>query len=193
MSDVEVSGRRRRRRRGEISPERLAQREVALRQVRQFGDPVLSTVARPVERFDEQLQLEVERMGKIMDDTLGWGLAASQLGVLRRVFVYRVEESGPINAVVNPTIEWASEQVESMEEGCLSIPATYISVERPRAVRLRGYNEFGVEIVIEATDLEARIIQHETDHLNGVLMLDRAAPADRKLALAQLRDLQFAG
>jgi peptide deformylase len=176
----------------ELDPEVRARRAAALAQVRKFGDPVLRTRARPVERFDGALRSEIERMGELMNDALGVGLAATQVGVLHRVLVYRVQQEAPVNALVNPELEWAGDEAEIMEEGCLSLPAVLIDVERPIHVRVRGLDEHGEPILIEASGLEARVIQHEMDHLEGVLILDRATREQRKAAMRALRESQQA-
>jgi peptide deformylase len=176
----------------ELDPEIAARRAVALAHVRKFGDPVLRTRARPVDRFDDALRSEVKRMGELMNDALGVGLAATQVGVLHRLLVYRVQHDSPVNALVNPEIQWAGGEEEIMEEGCLSLPAVLIDVERPVHVRVRGFDEYGEELMIEATGLEARVIQHEIDHLDGVLILDRATREQRKEAMRTLREAQEA-
>jgi peptide deformylase len=175
-----------------LDPEAAARRAAALARVRKFGDPVLRTRARPVERFDEALRNEVERMGELMIDAVGVGLAATQVGVLHRVLVYRVQQESPVIALVNPEIEWKGGEEEIMEEGCLSLPAVLVDVERPIHVRVRAQDERGEEIVIEATGLEARVIQHEIDHLDGVLILDRTSRDQRKEAVRALREAQEA-
>ncbi|HZU39597.1 MAG TPA: peptide deformylase, partial [Solirubrobacteraceae bacterium] len=157
----------------ELDPEVAERRRAALAHIRSFGDPVLRTKARPVDRFDDALRAEIERMGHLMNDALGIGLAATQVGVLNRVLVYRVHQQAPVAALVNPEIEWAGKETESMEEGCLSLPAVLLDVDRPVHVRVRARDEHGDEILIEASGLEARVIQHEMDHLDGVLILDR--------------------
>ncbi len=172
----------------ELDPEIKARRQAALAQIRTFGDPVLKTRARPVERFDEALRAEIERMGHLMDDALGVGLAATQVGVLNRVLVYRVQQQAPVAALVNPEIEWAGKETETMEEGCLSLPAVLIDVDRAIHVRVRAQTEHGEEILVEASGLEARVIQHEMDHLDGVLILDRASREQRKEAMRTLRE-----
>ena len=173
-----------------LDPEVAARRDAALAQVRKFGDPVLKTRARPVERFDQTLREEVVRMGELMDDALGIGLAATQVGVLHRLFVYRVQSGAPLAALANPVIEWASKDEEVAEEGCLSLPAVHVDVERPVHVRVRAQDEFGEPIMIEASGLEARVIQHELDHLDGVLILDRTPRDQRKQAMRTLREWQ---
>jgi peptide deformylase len=176
----------------ELDPEVAARRAAALAQVRRFGDPVLRTRARPVERFDDALRSEVARMGGLMGDALGVGLAATQVGVLHRVLVYRVQQQAPVGALVNPEIEWAGKEGEVMEEGCLSLPGVLVEVERPIYVRVKALNEHGEPIVIEASGLEARVIQHEIDHLDGVLILDRTSREQRKQAIRTLREAEQA-
>jgi peptide deformylase len=172
----------------ELDPEVAARRAAALEHVRTFGDPVLRAEARPVEVFDARLREEVARMGAIMHDSLGIGLAATQLGVLHRVLVYRVEHNGPVNALVNPELEWSGGDKETLEEGCLSLPGVHVDVERPVYVRVRARDERGEPILVEASGLEARVIQHEMDHLDGVLILDRTARDQRKEAMRALRE-----
>ena len=174
--------------REELDPEVRARRAAALAHVRKLGDPVLRTRAREVDRFDEELREEVRRMGQLMHDALGIGLAAPQVGVSHRVLVYRVEQDSPVNALVNPEIEWSGEETEVVEEGCLSLPAVHVEVERPVHVRVRARDEYGEEIRIEASGLEARVIQHELDHLDGVLILDRTTKDQRKAAMRALRE-----
>jgi peptide deformylase len=174
----------------ELDEETRTRRDAALRHVRKFGDPVLRTTALPVERFDEELQAEVMRMGELMHDALGVGLAATQLGVLHRVLVYRVYVDDPITALVNPVLEWTSEELETAEEGCLSLPGVHVEVERHARLRVRAQDETGAEREIEAEGLEARVIQHEIDHLNGVLVLDRISREARKEAMRAMREAQ---
>jgi len=171
----------------ELDPEVAARRTAALAHVRKFGDPVLRTRSRPVERFDEALQVEVERMSRLMVDSIGVGLAANQVGVLHRLLVYRVHQQSPVAALVNPEIEWVGDELETFEEGCLSLPAVHVDVERPVHIRVRAQNEFGEPLTIEASGLEARVIQHEIDHLDGVLVLDRISRGQRKEAMRALR------
>jgi peptide deformylase len=171
-----------------LDPETAARRASALAQVRQFGDPVLKAKAVPVERFDDQLRAEVARMAGIMGDAIGVGLAAPQLGVMHRVLVYKVGEDGLLAALVNPELEWAGDDLEEAEEGCLSLPGVHVDVERPVRVRVRAHDEHGGRLVIEASGLEARVIQHEMDHLDGVLILDRIPRGARKEAMRELRE-----
>ena len=171
-------------------PRSLARRDAALAQVRKFGDPVLKTKARPVEHFDDALRDEVRRMGLLMDDALGIGLAATQVGVLHRLLVYKVQSGAPLAALANPVIEWSSKEEETAEEGCLSLPSVHVEVERPVHVRVRAQDEYGEPILVEASGLEARVIQHELDHLDGVLILDRTPRDQRKEAMRILREWQ---
>jgi peptide deformylase len=173
-----------------LDPEVAARRDAALAHVRKFGDPVLRTRARPVERIDDALVSEIERMGVLMNDAMGVGLAATQIGALHRVLVYRVQQQAPVNALINPEIEWRGSEQEIAEEGCLSLPAVAVDVERPVHVRVRALNERGEPITIEATGLEARVLQHEVDHLDGVLILDRTSREQRKQAMRTLREAQ---
>jgi peptide deformylase len=171
-----------------LDPETRAKREAALRHVRKYGDPVLRSRARPVEVFDAALAEEVQRMGALMDDALGIGLAATQLGVMHRVLVYRVDPDAPLGVLVNPEIEWRGDEVESMEEGCLSLPGVGVEVERQVRVRVSAQDETGAPLVVEASGLEARVIQHEVDHLDGVLILDRTSRDQRKQAMRAMRE-----
>jgi peptide deformylase len=171
-----------------LDPEVAARRDAALAHVRQFGDPVLRVEARPVEVFDDRLREEIARMGGLMNDALGIGLAATQVGVLNRVLVYRVEHDSPVNALVNPVVEWSGSDKEILEEGCLSLPGVHVDVERPIHVRVRAQDASGEPIVIEASGLEARVLQHEIDHLDGKLILDRTSRDQRKEAMRTLRE-----
>jgi peptide deformylase len=174
----------------QLDPEVAARRDAALAHVRKFGDPVLKTKARAVERFDSALRDEVRRMGLLMDDALGIGLAATQVGVLHRLLVYRVQNGAPLAALANPVIEWSSKEEEIAEEGCLSLPSVHVEVERPVHIRVTAQDEQGEPILIEASGLEARVIQHEMDHLDGVLILDRTPRDQRKDAMRTLREWQ---
>jgi peptide deformylase len=171
-----------------LDPEVAARREAALRHVRKFGDPALRSKALPVESFDDGLRTEVARMAALMDDSLGIGLAATQVGILHRLLVYRVVQEGPLGVLINPVIEWTSKDEEWFEEGCLSLPRVHVDVERPVHVRVRFSDEWGEELVVDASGLEARVIQHEMDHLDGVLILDRTPRAQRKEAMKALRE-----
>ncbi len=172
----------------EMDPELAARRAAALAHVRKFGDPVLKAQALPVERFDAELADEAGRMAAIMRDSLGVGLAATQVGVMHRLLVYRVGEDAPLAVLANPRVEWRSRDAEIMEEGCLSLPGVHVEVERPVHVRVRAQDERGDQLSVEASGLEARVIQHEIDHLDGILILDRTPRDQRKAAMRALRE-----
>ncbi|HEX5609100.1 MAG TPA: peptide deformylase [Solirubrobacterales bacterium] len=176
------------RERKELESELLKRRDEALAFVVKFGDPVLKSKASPVSEFGPELRAEVERMIRIMRDGMGVGLAATQLGVLRRLLVFQAGADGEPTALVNPEIEWMSEDATIAEEGCLSLPRVTMDVERPLHIRVSGSDAEGEAIVIEASGLEARVLQHEIDHLDGVLILDRTPRAQRKAALRALRE-----
>jgi len=171
-----------------LDPEILARRDAALAQVVKLGDPVLNSKASPVSDFDAALEAEVERMTSIMQDALGVGLAATQLGILRRLLVFQAGSDAEPSAIVNPRIEWFSEDVVVAEEGCLSIPRVTVDVERPLHARVSGVAQCGEPLLIEASGLEARVLQHEIDHLDGVLILDRTTQEQRKGALRAVRE-----
>jgi peptide deformylase len=171
-----------------LEAELLERREAALAEVIKFGDPVLKSVASPVREFGSELRGEVERMVGIMRDAMGVGLAATQLGILRRLLVFQASPDGEPTALVNPEIGWVSEETVVAEEGCLSLPRVSMDVERPLHARVEGLDLDGEPVWIEASGLEARVLQHEIDHLDGVLILDRAPRPQRKGALRALRE-----
>ena len=171
-----------------LDDDALERRSAALAQVIKFGDPVLKSKASPVRDFDEDLARDIERMFAIMRDGMGVGLAATQLGTLRRVLVFQAGPDAPPTALVNPEIEWSSDELVTAEEGCLSLPGIVLDVERPLHVRATGVDEGGEPVVIEASGLEARVLQHEVDHLDGVLILERAPRDQRKGAMRALRE-----
>ena len=173
-----------------LDPEVEARRAAAMSLVRRLGDPILKSKATPVDHFDDGLRRQVSRMAGLMNDALGVGLAAPQLGVSQRLLVYRVGPEAPVIALANPRLEWSSPDRETLEEGCLSIPGVSVEVERPVHVRVHAVDEDGADRVIEASGLEARVIQHEIDHLDGVLILDRISRDERKRALRELREAQ---
>ena len=175
-----------------LDPELEARRVAAMSFIHRYGDPVLKSRATPVDRFDETLRNQVARMAGIMTDAFGVGLAAPQLGISQRVLVYRVGQDAPVIALVNPEVDWKGEESEQMEEGCLSIPGIQLDVDRPVHVRVRAHDEQGDERTVEASGLEARVIQHEIDHLDGVLILDRASREARKEAIRTLREQERA-
>ncbi len=175
-----------------LDPETEARRAAAMSFIRQLGDPVLKSRATPVDRFDDSLRGQVARMAGIMNDAFGVGLAAPQLGISQRVLVYRVGPDAPVVALVNPRLEWESQDAEVLDEGCLSIPGITVDVERPVHVRVRAVDEQGEERSVEASGLEARVIQHELDHLDGVLILDRTSREERRRAMRELREAERA-
>ena len=174
----------------EQDPQAEARRRAAMSFIRRLGDPVLKSRATPVDRFDDALRQQVARMGGLMNDALGVGLAAPQIGLSQRLLVYRVGQEAPLIALVNPEIEWTSDEEEGLEEGCLSIPGITVDVERPVHVRVKAQDETGAERLVEASGLEARVIQHEIDHLDGVLILDRTTKEQRKEAMRALREAE---
>ena len=172
----------------EVPAERLERRRLALAEVRQFGDPVLKSRASAVSDFGPELASEAERMIGLMQEAMGIGLAATQLGVMRRMLVFQAGPDAPPRALVNPELEWISDDLVTAEEGCLSLPDVIVDVERPLHARLRGLDTGGAPLLLEASGLEARVLQHELDHLDGVLILDRTERRQRRAALRALRD-----
>ena len=158
--------------------------------VRRLGDPVLKSRATELDTFDDGLKSQVARMAGLLEDALGLGLAAPQLGLSQRLLVYRVGPDAPVIALANPEIEWSSGDAETMEEGCLSIPGVTVDVERAVHVRVRALDEEGQDRLVEASGLEARVIQHEIDHLDGVLILDRTSRDQRRDAMRALREAE---
>jgi peptide deformylase len=171
-----------------LDAETLERRSAALAQVVKFGDPVLRSAASPVAEFDESLAADGERMVGLMHDAIGVGLAATQLGILRRLLVFQAGMDAVPTLLVNPEIEWVSDEVATAEEGCLSLPGIVVDVERPLFVRVRGLDATGEPLMIEGSGLEARVLQHEIDHLDGVLMIDRTTKEHRHGALRALRE-----
>jgi peptide deformylase len=170
----------------ELDPERAARRQIALAQIRQYPDAALRMEARPVVDFDDELRSLVERMKLLMVEANGIGLAATQVGVLRRVFVFQRAED-EVAAIANPEIVERSEETEVSDEGCLSIQGITVPVERAFEVTIVGKDENGNDVRYELDDYSARCVQHETDHLDGVLMIDRTTPEARREALGILR------
>jgi peptide deformylase len=173
-----------------LDPEVEARRVAAMSFVRRLGDPILKSRATEVDRFDDALRSQVARMAGIMRDSIGVGLAAPQLGLSQRLLVYRIGPDAPVIALANPEIEWTGGDEEELEEGCLSIPGVAVDVERPVHVRVRARDEHGDERMVEASGLEARVIQHELDHLDGVLILDRTSRDQRRRAMKELREAE---
>jgi peptide deformylase len=170
----------------ELDAETQARRQLALAQVRQYGDPVLRMRAHEVTSFDEDLQRLATRMKQLMRDARGVGLAATQVGILQRVFVFQKGEDDVV-AVVNPTLSDLSDETEIEDEGCLSIQGVTMPVERHLHVSLEGKDEEGNDVRFELEGHPARVAQHELDHLDGTLILDRTTDEARKEALAVLR------
>jgi peptide deformylase len=172
---------------GELDPQAEARRRLALAQIRQYPDPVLRMRAHEVERFDDDLDGLVERMKGLMGDAAGVGLAANQVGVLQRVFVLQAEDEEEPRALVNPSIVERSEETEPDNEGCLSLQGVLVPVERNLSVIVAALDPEGEEVRLELEGLTARVAQHELDHLEGILILDRTTPEGRREALAVLR------
>ena len=154
--------------------------------LRTFGDPVLKTRAAPVETFDESLARLAQEMLATMREQEGVGLAANQVGRLKRILVAAVEDQEYV--IVNPTIEERTRSTEKDLEGCLSIPGIQVEVERPTAVTVSGQDASGAPLRLEASGLLARVLQHEVDHLDGVLILDRTDRQSRKDAMREMRE-----
>jgi peptide deformylase len=163
-----------------------ARRRMALAQIRQYGDPALRLTAHEVVEFDDDLRRLVERMTMLMRDAQGVGLAATQVGVLRRLFVFEPDEEGP-RALVNPKVTARGDETDAEPEGCLSLQGVKVPVERPTSLTLEGKDEHGDDVHLELEGYAARIVQHELDHLDGVLIIDRTDDEHRKEALSLLR------
>jgi peptide deformylase len=170
----------------QLDPEREARRRLALGQIRQYPDAALKMQARPVEEFDDELRSLARRMKLLMVDANGIGLAATQVGVLRRLFVFQNADE-EVLALVNPEIVERSEESEVADEGCLSIHGITVPVERSLEVTIVGKDEDGEDVRYELDGYSARCVQHESDHLDGVLMIDRTTPEARREALGILR------
>jgi peptide deformylase len=170
-----------------LDPEAEARRQLALAQVRQYPDPVLRMQAHEVEDFDDDLASLVERMRHLLKDANGLGLAATQVGVLRRVFLFLPDIEQEAVVLVNPRFVETSDERVSDDEGCLSLQGVVIPVERHERVTVEATDAEGNEVRLELEGLPARIAQHELDHLDGVLILDRTTPDARREAIAILR------
>ena len=171
----------------QLDPEREARRRLALAQIRQYPDPVLRMRANEVESFDDDLRRLVERMTQLMQDARGVGLAGTQVGTLQRVFVFQPTEEDEPRALVNPVLVDTSEETLGETEGCLSMLGVTIPVERPVKVTIEGKDETGREVRLELEEHAARVVQHELDHLDGIMILDRTTPEARREALGILR------
>ena len=170
----------------ELDAETQARRQLALAQIRQYGDPILRMTARELTSFDEDLERLVTRMRVLMNDARGVGLAATQVGILQRVFVFQKGEDDVI-AVVNPELIERSDEMETDDEGCLSLQGITAPVERHLRVTLVGKDPEGNDLRIDLEGHPARVVQHELDHLDGTLIIDRTTDEARKQALAVLR------
>ncbi|MDQ2981353.1 MAG: peptide deformylase [Actinomycetota bacterium] len=173
----------------ELDPQAEARRRLALAQIRQYPDPVLRLQAQAVEDFDGDLEQLVDRMTRLMKDARGVGLAANQVGVLRRVFILQANDDEEPRALVNASIVERSEENEPDDEGCLSLQGVVVPVERSLRIRLAATDEKGEPVELELEGLPARVAQHEVDHLDGVLIVDRTTPEGRREALAVLRQV----
>ena len=169
--------------------ERRAHHQMAMQLVRQYPDPALRVAANSIAEVDDEVRNLVERMSEVMRRAHGVGLAAPQVGVLRRVFVYRASADDPVRVLINPQLGEKSDETEIDTEGCLSLLGGEVTVPVERHVRVvaQGLDESGAPVEVEAEGLEARVIQHELDHLDGVLIIDRAPKEDRRAALRELR------
>ena len=165
--------------------EREARRQLALARIRQYGDSILRMKARDVETFDDDLERLVERMTALMHEASGVGLAATQVGVLRRLFVF--VDDGEDRVIVNPVITQRSREIELDDEGCLSLRDVLVPVERPTNVTIEGVDAKGEPVKLELEPPSSRVVQHELDHLDGVLIIDRTDEQSRRAALATLR------
>ena len=164
---------------------------MTIRPVRLFGDPILRTAADPVTDFDKQLRNLVKDLTQTLDDAEGAGLAAPQIGVGLRVFAYAVR--GERGHLVNPVLDFPDEEDQEGEEGCLSFPGIYYDVKRRLNTVARGFTDRGDPIQVVGTEVLARCLQHETDHLDGVLFIDRMDQATRKLAMKAIREANWDG
>jgi peptide deformylase len=164
-----------------------ARRRVALAQIRQYPDAVLRMRAREVVQFDDDLARLAEKMAQLMKDARGVGLAATQVGVLQRLFVVQLAEYEDVTTIVNPEITRRSRSTETVDEGCLSLQGVLVPVERAREVKIEGQDVTGARLELELEEMDARVVQHELDHLDGVLMIERTDDESRKDALATLR------
>jgi len=171
----------------ELDARDRARRRLALAQIRQYPDAVLRMRAREVEEFDDDLARLADKMEHLMRDARGVGLAATQVGVLRRVFVFQPADDAEPLAVVNPAITTRSRDTELLDEGCLSLQGVLVPVERALNVTLEGQDLAGTPLQLELKEMGARVAQHELDHLDGVLMLERTDEESRRDALAVLR------
>ena len=171
----------------QLDPEREARRRLALAQIRQYPDPVLRMRAREVEGFDDDLRRLAQRMIQLMQDANGVGLAGTQVGTLQRLFVFQPDAETEPRAIVNPVVATRSEEAASDDEGCLSLIGITVPVARNVSLALEGKDENGADVRLELEGHPARVVQHELDHLDGVLIIDRTTPEERRRALGELR------
>lgn len=171
----------------ELDAEREARRRVALAQIRQYPDPVLRMRAREVEKFDDELARLVERMTNLMGEAAGVGLAANQVGVLQRIFVFQPTAEDELRALVNPEVVERADETLTEDEGCLSMQGVLVPVGRALRVTIEARDPSGEQVRLELEDMAARVAQHELDHLDGVLIIDRTTAEGRREALAVLR------
>ena len=171
----------------QLDAQAQARRRLALAQIRQYPDAVLRMRAREVDRFDDDLVRLADRMAHLMHDARGVGLAATQVGVLQRLFVFQAAADEDVTTIVNPVITERDEDTEVADEGCLSLQGVLVPVERSVAVTIEGQDVHGQPLRLELEEMDARVVQHELDHLDGVLMLERTDPESRREALATLR------
>ncbi|HYY64074.1 MAG TPA: peptide deformylase [Gaiellaceae bacterium] len=171
----------------ELDPEREARRRLALAQIRQYPDPVLRMRANEIESFDDDLRRLVERMTELMQDANGVGLAGTQVGTLQRLFVIQPTAEDDPRAFVNPVLVDRSDETVSDTEGCLSLQGVTVPVERALKVTVEGKDETGADVRLELEEHPARVAQHELDHLDGILIIDRTTPEARREALGILR------
>ena len=163
---------------------------MAVQDIRLFGDPVLRTPAAEVTTFDRELRKLVKNLTDTMMDAPGAGLAAPQIGVSLRVFTYWVDDE--LGHLINPNLD-LSEELQDVDEGCLSLPGLAYETKRSMRVVAKGFNMYGEPVVIEGSDYKARAVQHETDHLDGILFIDRLDEATRKAAMKEIRDSEWFG
>ena len=164
-----------------------ARRRFALAQIRQYGDPAIRMTAHEVVEFDDDLRRLVDRMIALMQDAQGVGLAATQVGVVRRLFVFQPDSDEEARAIVNPVVVERADETASDEEGCLSLQGVRVPVERSVRVVLEGKDANGEDMRVELDEYGSRVVQHELDHLDGVLIIDRTDDEHRKEALSALR------
>ena len=184
MREKRMAKKKNRERRTEAEAQRRS--EAAQREIRVVGDPVLRDAAKVVDVFDGSLRKTAFRLIDLMHDAPGVGLAAPQIGVQKRLVVCQVEDDEPL-ILVNPEVTWRSEDEDELEEGCLSVPGVVVPIMRSSGVEVRAQDLHGDELCVRADGLRARVIQHEIDHLDGVLILDRTGRRERAAAMRDLR------